>query len=1733
MTAAAAQIVWLLGFGALALLWRRAAARTDEAAAPRADLAALAGLTLLLGVGGAFAWGALVAREGLERVAAGPPRDDDPARARLFLRYVQVPLPAELRATVGYAPGTALSLPRDYGLEEAARAEDVFRVEVTGPRALRVVPLVAAGSTTRVAVHAGRLGGCAATPPADAAPLTVVLCVGDKPRAALILDRDLAPRDARPQDTPLRVEPFVWRGDRFRPHHVQVAAGALLQIGAATDALPGLTVWEVPAPTGRPGLLYPPKSVLAACPTWLEGNAGAEGGFFYPPLGVVEPAPAVVAPDAFACVLPFTPPFGLEVRRLVPDVAGVTVRALWAGTLVTAPIALLLLFLAAARAGARAAPAAARVAGVATVATALAAILVTRLLWAHRLDMLRDYDSVGARVLGNEAWTVCAAAALAAAATAAWRRRIDLAALAWAMVAAAGLAAVPLAPTAKLAAIAAASLAIGTAPAWLARVPRVPPAAALAAIAAATVAAALLARGSVPVKLAAAWLLGPVVYLALRPARTPGGRRWLVAAGCTLAAVGGLAWLDTGVAAVIGGTGIALAVLAAAEDALYRDDDAARAGALRRYARPLAAVQALVVALVGAAALVAGPDGPTLTRQARHLLLVPAASLAAIAVLLLVRRRRGPAVLTAAAALALGAAWLARAPLTDAVLSLRGQSGQRVAAILDPAYALLADPPAFAKGLTAWRETVTPTADAGGQGYFGAQVLDPGVLLSIDNDYLPVLLLRETGPAGLARLLVLYLALALALWFVGGGRFPAGSTARRGRRLVVATLVALVLYQPVASLGGLPFTGIAWPGLGIDSPTDLFVLVALLLAVVGGGGDAALRRADAVAAIGAGAVAAIAAVAAVALVWRVADYARARPEPVEPGSAGTVRLRPAFGDVEAALDFAWRIQCPPDATGLPRPLLPEPGSPGVARYARAFERAWDADAAAAAGVLARARAGDLGACTGARGAWRFDRAGDACRMTFQRGWPEVRVVAGADEATCDVAVDETILRALRYPPRRPYAGARVRLVAGSQGRPAGDRGELHAGHVVVRLRPGAGPVDATTLRAGVAYADRVTLEGGVEVAATAAGVTAESPRPTRVLQLRPSRVHAYQPAEARWDTRLLGAQATPLGELSVLVTGKSVWLYRPGPDALLGDDVTTVLGSRRRHYVYGGLVPEVGWQNPASVDKSVGLDGWARAAAARWEATGPRARPDCGLLDPPEAPLARVCAPSPLDRVLECRVSLQPELETRLRHVLELTSLRPELFSKQGFHPATAASFALVRGDTGEILASGHFVPGREATAYAPATPSVEKYLVDARTAPGESGAEKADWAEPVASGSTLKPLLARAFERAAPDVAARLVLTARAPRTGCEPLLGHCPPNETLWNHTDRDADLPVYLGDSLNWAQAAVGFLGTALPGGELGFGDGPPITLRFPLEVTGARPLWTRNGATVLGADSTIDTTALRGTPMWRELEALLGRPLCEAGKAACVRAGDRRDVCAARALPLAAPSADLRHLVALGPSTFDFAEAPGRRQIVKEYFQFLRGSGKHPLGSALQLADAFNRLFYDHTGGPRYRLAASWFPAPAVGTPPPACAPRTDRTVAAGLCRALATGTAAPLGKRKDVVWYGAKTGTIDSLGDVAENRAACAAWNRAHTIAGARDQPYHLDCGGARKALNDSLLALGFDAGGVPLTFVVRYQRVGSGGVGYAVEAAEAFLDVIVDYFAPARGSPRPEPAPAR
>jgi hypothetical protein len=124
--------------------------------------------------------------------------------------------------------------------------------------------------------------------------------------------------------------------------------------------------------------------------------------------------------------------------------------------------------------------------------------------------------------------------------------------------------------------------------------------------------------------------------------------------------------------------------------------------------------------------------------------------------------------------------------------------------------------------------------------------------------------------------------------------------------------------------------------------------------------------------------------------------------------------------------------------------------------------------------------------------------------------------------------------------------------------------------------------------------------------------------------------------------------------------------------------------------------------------------------------------------------------------------------------------------------------------------------------------------------------------------------------------------------------------------------------------------------------------------------------------------------------------------------------------------------------------------------------------------------------------------------------------------------LQEGTASHLAPRLDdgdVFFYGGKTGTIDSLGDIVESRAACERWNRAHTVVGAATQPYHLDCGDAdRSELNDSLFVVGFgvkqaDGTVLPLTLALRYQRVGSvQPTGYAVHASEAFIDLVADYF---------------
>ncbi|HVV88031.1 MAG TPA: hypothetical protein VHE35_33550, partial [Kofleriaceae bacterium] len=808
-------------------------------------------------------------------------------------------------------------------------------------------------------------------------------------------------------------------------------------------------------------------------------------------------------------------------------------------------------------------------------------------------------------------------------------------------------------------------------------------------------------------------------------------------------------------------------------------------------------------------------------------------------------------------------------------------------------------------------------------------------------------------------------------------------------------------------------------------------------------------------------------------------------------------------------------------------------------------------------------------------------------------------------ATCAIDLPGEALRVLRRPARRPYRGTPVRLVAKPMGAAALDRGELVAGHVTVRLRPGAGKVDVSHVSAGIFAADTVQLSDELTVELTPAGLKAQGAAWTLVKNPPRTRVQVLEVDAGTW--RLVeppagggpGAASVelPLTSLSVLVVGaregRNLWLFRPPRtwsdepgdevDMLLADDVRTssraTRVARRRHYVFGDDLPELGWAT-ADPSMSLGLDGWVQAAlaevergaspdASHWH-EGAQTHATCGTLAPPAPPIGAdgldpdVCTRSPFDGVLECRVSLQPELEIALRHLTELIAMDPRSWTPVGdAAPATEAQYVLLRGDTGELVAQGEFVPGRASSAYAPATPELEQRLVrlledrDVRTGeklpgpPREDSAEKLEWNNPIAVGSTLKPLMARSAELAAPQWTSQLSLRV-TPTAACgdrkTAIFGHCPP--TPITHPGAEAyDLHGFLAHSSNWFMAALGIAGTAAPDGELRI-DGQPRptgdvlgrdvgswSIDHPITTTLA------DGREVIGAER-VDLGALRDTPMWQRFVQVLGREDCRLGdKRACEQAASRRDLCAARALPIAAPSARPRHLVALGADGFDLYGSGARADSVpvRDYFQFLRGSGLHPVASLPQLADAFGRVVYDRPDAQgRFALAASWFPVPARGTTPGWDCKAGDEanTVTGpggGLCGSLRPGGTAskalsPLFADPRITLYAAKTGTIDSLGDIAEDPRRCARWNRSHTVAGQRAQPYQIACG--KPIDDDGLLLLAFgvhtSGGVIPFTLALRFERVGATAATFA---ARHYLAAILAYFTGGWSASEPPASP--
>ena len=1697
----AAWCAAVIGLGVAAARALHGARRAPGEPVGRGRVLAWAGAIAVVAAAAIWVWAGALAQRGGARLA----RSSD-ASARVELVALVAPVGGAL--TIGGDAASDVEVPSSWGvgaLVRVERAGDGVRVTAIGAEAV-----IGAGCDAR-----DRAG--------DGAVVDVTVCRGARAVAAM--------RIARAGDG-VRIEPRVRRGGRLAPHATELAAGAALQLGAASGAVPGLDAWELPAPRGHADVLVAPGEVGGGCAAWADANGGD-----------------AFADGAHRCRVRLAPAYELAVVVRAPDVAGVTARAAWGVVAIAGGPLLALLALAMLRRGAVDRARLAHLAALGWVAVVVAAIGAWRIAWAHRIDLLRDLAPFGARTALAELLAVAAGGALAAIAAAlvARRRVAALAGVAWAALAVLALAELPLPRGAAGIVLAAAALAaLALAPRRA--LPATPPAL-LAALAVAAAGAATFAPRLVAAKLVLAWAIPIVGYEALRGAGSLRGAALALAALAT--ALAALFRLDAGVTIAIAAPGVVAATIALTHDLLYHPRDARLLDRWELRQQPLTLGHAAVLGAVGLAlvvgALAAGAALPArATHAALHLPAVIALALLAAALVAAKRRAGAAALIPAMIAVVAAAIWLERGALLDRAIASPDASGRRVAAVVAPGYALLRDDDRAVAALTAWRETRTADA-AHGDGWFAARIADPGVAVSIENDYLAVLVVRETGVVGVAATTALLLLALGGAWTLGAASRPPGARGTRRRTIAAVTLGAVTIYQPLAALGVLPLTGVSWPGLGLDSPSDALVHLALLgwLALPGAGRadpyEIAVRtarrwrRATAVAT----AAAALAAIGGIAVVARGAAFAATRGDD-----------RPVAAGVARATAYARSLACAAPVAPTTRALGAPRGAPtdaATARYDRELVARW---ALARAGLDAAAHeVAATGTCRD-RGAWDARLAGARCALTLDAGWPEIRVdVPRAGPVACAVAADPDVLAPLA--PRTRAKAPRVRVVGAATGAARADHAELVADHLVVRLRPGApdadlstealasgapdasgaGPAPARAADAGIVATARATLAPGVVVIATDRGAAIEADAgAARLLVARPG------PAGPRWR-RIAAASgarlATDLAGTAVLVVDEGArrraWLVRAGPGVapLLADD-----RGDARHYVYAGSLPALGWVNPYDVRRSLGLDGWIHAALADRRAAAPSLddAPACGTLAPPRPPSP--CAPSPADGVLECEVAIDPHLELPLRALTELAALDPAALTTPAA-PATRAAFVVLRGDTGELLASGDFVPGRAGPVHAPGTPAIARALVALRDEPGEASAEKADLHRPIAAGSLLKPFVARAAELVAPQQTRGLAVyldpsTTGRCRRGVHDLLGHCPPRELL----EREGgwvDFHAYLARSSNAFQALLGLVAPGWPGGTF---TAAGLTID-PDDVLDYAPSgWTEPLIVdrVIGARG-VRLDPLRATPFWQRLERLLGRPLCTlGGKAACVRAADRRDLCAARALPVSSPGADLRHLVALGPSTFDlYAAGGGAATPVGEYFQLLRGSAVHPIGSLAQLADAFNRLVYEPApAGGLHQLAASWFPAPVVGAAPAErCTAGGGRAGAVlgdagGLCGVLrAGGTAArafaDLLGRDDVVLYGAKTGTIDTLGDVAERRRACEAWNRAHTIPGAARQPYHLTCGAAPP--DDSLFLVSFavkvDGALVPLTLGVQLERTGK---GVAPHVARAHLDAIVAHL---------------
>jgi hypothetical protein len=1828
----------------------------------------------------------------------------DGASVSLALRAVRVPLDRSIAigrdaaADVRVAGVGAAKLVQ---IDVAAAAQGPRRALVRAGAPALEVAIAPVGLGADPAAVAARLAASCKPDPAgytlpQGAAVVAVECAPGKPRRALVVRRGAA----REQ---LEVTPLAWRG-RFVAERLVVRAGDALRVGGGDAPIPGVNTWDVAAPRGAAGMLAVPADPTD-CAAWsLEAGAAraVDGGCEI---------------DAGA--------FAVTAVPLVPQAELVTGRAALAALAIGAPPLVLLIALAALRRRGRRAHVLARTLRLCVLGAGLTALACWRLLWAYRIDVLRELAPAGSRVADNRFAAVAIGAALAGCAVLALgdlhqqpepaaralARRAALALAAWAAWLAIGWLAADLgAPAldAKTAGVLALSLGAALIPlagdAWR-RAPRLPPDALLAGI---TV-TALIARRATPsavlVKLGLAYLVVLAGHAALRLAleqETSLLRRARCLAALAAAALA-VASLDAGVTLAIIGAGLALAMLVAGHDATYDASKALRLGVLEReHARLLLVHGGAAIALaIGVAAAVLGASHREMLEHGADAVLhapLVFAVLFALAAVVARSHRRGWMPWLAAALAAL-AVWGARGDLLERVTAGSYTGAHRVSALVEPGYALLRDERAFAANVAAWQEAAfAPSAEVDrwrGQGYFGARVRDAGVTRSIDNDYLPVLVAREGGVLGLMQGIALLLAIIVGGGVLASVRLRHASREHRARWLVTAVAGSLAVYQPLAALGVLPLTGISWPGLGIDSPADLWLFVigcvwCYLGAESAVSDDERVRQTPRLARARRVALAALAAcgLAAIVVVARAGwsalgrvtgddgriDAALQYVETIKcdfgeraggkldelvpalvagaPSDDGTARfereLRSAWLEDRPKLLAAMQPPAPPRASAMeavPLPIVPAPsaapaivplglapagatGAAGAAgaivpmpvaasastpasakaraaatanrstpspvegargardanaassaKAAQAAKPAKPAKPASAAAAAGGARPGRPGgkqaapggkqapsaadkpepdddpivatgadpaanpdaatpaplptpACRGRVGRWQLARDGEACVATFRVGWPEVKLAVRPHErglrATCTVVRDDDALAVLRAPARAPRA-PRIRVVSAAMGAAAADLGELVAGGRVVRLRASAPAVELASAPAGLHAAAKATI---------APGVSLELRDGPRRVVLRGAAELFVAGEQGAWR-RMVHADEVALDQLTLIVAGaperRALALFRPARlrggaavvDPLLADETNRIGDRVRRAYPYGAALPELGWVNPFDLDRSLGLDGWIHASYVMPAAPAPA----CGALEPPAIPRDQVCARSPLDGVVECRVALQPELALSLRRLVARILEEPKPHTGRDVYPVRV-SYVALRGDTGELIAQANVAAGRRALAYAPADADAEAALVRLREERGESDAERVEWNLPIAVGSTLKPIVARAAELAFPRDVGRLNLSSTGTGGGCRsrrgavgPILGHCPPTSVAGQPAS--ADLHDFLARSPNWYQMALGLVGLGLPDGRLAAGDAPVSLADIAGSDLGAWP----TGAPLLVSDASgailgrrgLSVAGMRRTPLWSRVERLLGRPLCTLGdRASCERAAARADVCAARGLPIASPGADLRYLVALGPDRIDpyGDDRPAQTSVpVREYLQLLRGSGVHSIGSLAQLTDAFGRVIYDPEG---QRLAASWFPAPVAGVLPDwKCTEGAGREPKVrgdegGLCGVLRAGGTAHNGAGAlladpALAIYGAKTGTIDSLAEIARRPRACAAWNARH------DARTRLDCG--KTPPDDSLFVIAFGVvtpqGTIPITLGLALQRSGSGA---AARVAPHFVREIAKYL---------------